>query len=474
MNKLRNSKDFFFYGISFSLKPIISILILPLVTIRIEPVLYGNYTYFVSILGLLSVIFFSWIIASVVRFLNKESEHFNIDMITIYKISKISIILYFVTFLILLFFIKNITFIFVFANLILLDLMNLVLGYYKTNGNSKKFAIHNIRRTVLNTIVLLVMFYIGINSVVSLFIGDTVYNLIFIIVIFFKLKKRTSLPSSSSLNYKKLLNFGLPLIGLGLSGSLLNNGDRLVIKNILDNGSFYLGIYSINYNIYSRIITIIIMSIMSLLPSRLYPLYERKGLYDYLNELKKYLMYFLIIATTLNIFLLFNYSNINYLLLNNSYTINSNLPILLSTAYIFFGMYQVVANYFIVEKKTMYVNYFIVIAAIVNILLNIIFIPRIGFQFAALSTLFAFLLNFILAYIFVLKKSKTSLLNFGHIILIVLNLIILCFSFIYKHNFKSDNNILIIKSILLSFISICLIAFGIYHLIRRLNKHRVY
>ena len=74
------------------------------------------------------------------------------------------------------------------------------------------------------------------------------------------------------------------------------------------------------------------------------------------------------------------------------------IPIII-VSYIFQFMYTLLVNVQFYEKKNYYVPIGTTIAAALNIVLNIIFIPRYGYQAAAVTTLISYIVLFILHYI---------------------------------------------------------------------------
>ena len=73
-----------------------------------------------------------------------------------------------------------------------------------------------------------------------------------------------------------------------------------------------------------------------------------------------------------------------------------------------FGIYGIVSNMFILEKKTKIIGLIWIIAAILNLSLNILSVPYIGILGAAIATLFAYTIAFIIT-LFYLKNFKLEI-----------------------------------------------------------------
>jgi O-antigen/teichoic acid export membrane protein len=121
-------------------------------------------------------------------------------------------------------------------------------------------------------------------------------------------------------------------------------------------------------------------------------------------------------------------------------------------SYILYYFYTLYANYYVYYKKTGIASLIIIFLAILNIVLNYIFIPKFGYFAAAYTTLFAYFLQFLLLWILVYKfvKNKDLILKIGifytDIFLFVISLIL--FFVLYF----TDFNIVIELILKLSFV----------------------
>lgn len=450
MKKDNSFLDMILYGVSYALAPIMSIFLLPIITKLFDPSIYGDYSYIKTIISMLSIIFLTWINPIILRYLNRNNVDLKTNTNSVSFLIQMCSLSFIAISAFLIVSTRDLLMLFIALDFLFKSLAGFIYAKFKANGEVKKYFINNILSVLCNYLVFFALLQFGVNSIVTIFVGTIIYNFSFLILIFTKKKK--SLFLSQKLDKYKILDvakFGIPFVLINLSGTLLNNGDRIVIRNMLVDGAKYVGIYTVNYGVYAQIISVLIVIITSLIPSYLYPLYDKGEVGVYKSGLSEFISFFLMISTIINIYVMINFQNINYILMDEDYIIKSNLPVILIVAYLFFGLYQLTANYFVASKKTHIISYFIIFSAILNLLLNIFFVPIFGFEFAAVSTLISFLVNFIVANQIVKTKLKGGVIKKDAKILIILNLIILIISYNLKFEiFFSSKTITLIYLIL--------------------------
>ena len=187
---------------------------------------------------------------------------------------------------------------------------------------------------------------------------------------------------------REFLKFGLPTIPSNFSAWIVSSSDRYLIGYIL--GLKYVAYYNPAYSLGS-LLNFIIGPLGFLLPATLSKLYEEGKR----NEVKLYLEYLLKYYLIVAIPAVFGLSVLakpilrilsTYEIAEKSYLI---VPFV-STAIVIFGIYVIMFQILVLEKRTEVAAKIWIIAAIINIFLNIIFIPKIGIIGAAITTLIAY------------------------------------------------------------------------------------
>lgn len=214
---------------------------------------------------------------------------------------------------------------------------------------------------------------------------------------------------------KEYLQFGFqvgfPIIFHSLSQTLLAQSDRVMMQ-VMDISNSEIGIYSLFYTL-SSVLTVI----LNALNNTWCPFYYdnlSNGEYDQINKkARNYIELFSILAFG---FLMLS-PEVSMIMGDESYYGGIRiLPILVSAVFFTF-MYQFPVNYEFYHKKTKIIATGTIGAAIINIVLNYLYIPRYGMYGAAIATSISYLALFALHFIIVqklkdVKKYHTSLIFF--------------------------------------------------------------
>lgn len=200
------------------------------------------------------------------------------------------------------------------------------------------------------------------------------------------------------------LKFNIPLIPHYLSGTVLNQCDRIMIARSVSNAKA--GIYSVAYNA-SFTITIVTTAINNSLVPWIYNKMREK---EYEMIEKRTAMILSFFAIVLLFFMLIIPEFVMILAPPSYQEAIGILPILVMSVFFQFlyGFFGTVEFYY---ERSIYVMLASVIAAVLNILTNLWMIPVFGYLAAAYTTLFCFVMMSCTHYIFlriVLKKEKVD------------------------------------------------------------------
>lgn len=225
-------------------------------------------------------------------------------------------------------------------------------------------------------------------------LGVTISYVISSIIIWIILFKEK--PTKMIKKYSKFgLAVGFPIIFHSLSLNILIQSDRVMMQAFNISVS-NIGIYSTYYSL-CTVLTIIASS----LNSSWSPFY-----FDDLNgkkwdKLEKKSKNYIELFTILCIGFLLLSREVSYIIADKTYWSGINvIPLLVISSYFIF-MYQFPVNYEFFHKKTKIIALGTILAAIINIILNILLIPKIGMYGAAIATAISYLLLFIVHFLIV-------------------------------------------------------------------------
>ena len=294
----------------------------------------------------------------------------------------------------------------------------------------------------------LIMYFI----ILKFFDGDLVdiayslllFKVLLIVYLSFYFKSKIYFTNVNTIILKKYLKFGLPTLPSSISFWFVNLSDRYIISFFA--GASLLGAYTASYTIGSipRVISSIITFILLIAISNLY----EKGLYNEVkNHLRFSLKYFLAFSIPYVFACFFmSYDVLILLTTNEIANLSGFIPFIVSISYLFLGIYVVFSNCLLVTKKTNKIAFAWFLSLPVNIVFNIIFIPKIGIIAAAYSTLISYFISMIYIIYFGYKEFSFDI-DWGFI---VKSFISSFFMTLFIINFKSESTSFVILEIIIS------------------------
>jgi len=282
-------------------------------------------------------------------------------------------------------------------------------------GAKQKIKIHSIFVLIdMIFIVLFASYFILIGygiygAIVGILISKILILTSMIIIVISKIG--FSIPRFA--NIKKYISFSIPLLPNNLSNWILDSSDRYIITLFL--GTAFVGYYGPGYTV-GHLISMFAAPLFFILPPVLSNYYDEKKF----NEISKVLRYSIKYYLLLAIPSVFGLSILSKSILNTLSTPEiSNIGYLITpytaVSYLLYGLKGIIGNVLIVQNKTKIIGFVVSISAIINLVLNIIIIPIMGINGAALTTLLSFILAFLLILYY---SSQAKLFNFDIIFII--------------------------------------------------------
>ena len=194
---------------------------------------------------------------------------------------------------------------------------------------------------------------------------------------------------------RESLRFGLPLVPHALAGWILTFADRAMINHYID--LTQVGIYSLGYK-FGMVMSIIVTSVnLAWAPFFMSTMTERgeEGRRTISRLATYYIAGMLFIAMGIS---LFAKEIIRLMATGGFYDSHRIIPIIVAS-YVFQGLYFIAVNQIFYIKKTKLLPFATFGAAIINILLNIWWIPAHGIIGAAWATLVSFAFMFFFTWI---------------------------------------------------------------------------
>lgn len=218
------------------------------------------------------------------------------------------------------------------------------------------------------------------------------------------------------------VKYGAPLVLLSLGSFILNLGDRFIIKMLLGNSE--LGIYSVAYNLTTNIEALIVFPFNILV----YPVYIKKWENEGKENTEDFLMKSIDIYLLISIPTIFGlYAVKDYLFqlfTTSEYYAGSSLILPLITGLLTYGLYFITVAGLFIKKKTKTISIIIIIAAGMNVIMNMILIPELGTLGAAIATLISYFFYFFVTLLLSKKYIKIKF-NFRAMLVYLISSIIM-------------------------------------------------
>lgn len=200
------------------------------------------------------------------------------------------------------------------------------------------------------------------------------------------------------------LKLAIPLIPHYISSILLNSSDRIMIQKLV--GESQAGVYNLAYTI-SICGVLINQALLQTIEPWLLKNIKNKNF----TNIKKVAYPSLVIVASINLLLILLAPDVIRIFAPSSYydAVWIMPPIILSVYFMF--MYNLFSVFEFYYETTSYISTATGIGAVLNILLNYIFIQLYGYYAAGYTTLFCYILFAIMHYIFMCKICKYQIEN---------------------------------------------------------------
>ncbi|MCM2301515.1 MAG: oligosaccharide flippase family protein [Flavobacteriaceae bacterium] len=442
-------KDTLIYGLATVLPRVINFLLVKIHTDALPASSYADNTNFYIWAGLLAVILTYGMETSFFRFYNKESKKDAIVSTSFISITITTIVFVILAYSFSDFFINIFDFeenplrLKLLIAILAIDTLSIVpFAYLRATQKSISYAtIKLVNVFVIVIINLLCLKYIPIYleqgvklpeiiqnnydltpKVNYIFIANLVGSTIsFLLLVPYLLKFKISF---DLVLLKKMLNYGWPILIAGIAYVMNENLDKYLIGKMMDKEA--MGIYSAVYKL-AIFMNLYIMAFK--LGAE--PFFFNQSSKENAKEIyAQILKYFTIIGSFALLGIIVFIDILKHFINENYWSALAIVPIIL-LANLFLGIYHNLSVWYKLTDKTRFSMYFSLLAAVVTIVVNLVFIPIIGYMASAWATLLAYGSMVIASYFYGKKYYPVTydikkILNY-----IVISVVLSAISFLY-------------------------------------------
>ena len=389
-------------GITNLILGLSGIILLPILTRTLPIEEYGIWVQSTVIIGLILAVATLGLPSTMVRFLaaaKKKEEiqesFYSIVFIVLFASAITSLLLYLFSELIAATLLNdNLTIARILALIVFIECLNFILlVFFRVFQQIKKLSIFSFLRTCLY-ITLVAYFVLSGYGILGALIGLLISNLVLFLIQAFLIVSEIGIIVPKFIHTREHLAFGLPLVPAILSHWAVNSSDVFIINIFL--GSAFVGYYSPGYVLGSNIY-MFMTPLTFLMPVVLSKYYDENNLEAVKTLLRYSLKYFLLLAIP-SVFGLSLLSKHVLTILSTPKIASQGYLItpFVALSFLVLGASAVIVQILSLEKKTKIAGVIWVMTAILNLGLNLIFIPYIGILAAAITTLIAFTFALIL------------------------------------------------------------------------------
>ncbi len=377
------------------------LILLPILTKTLPIEDYGTYVQIIVTIGLVPAVAMLGLPYTMVRYLAAAESreeirqgYYSIAGITLITAGGLSLVLYILAEPIAAALFDNqVTVTQILAAIIFLECINgLQINYFRTFQQIKRYSSITLLKTCSQLVLVGILVLAGyglFGATIGLFITDLILVLTTGVLIVSAIG--VAVPKFRHL--KEYLSFGLPTVPGNLSGWVVQSSDRYVIAILL--GTAAVGYYTPGYTL-GNLVATFVAPLSFLLPAILSKHYDENNMTGVQTILSYSLKYYLILAIPSVVGLsLLSRPLLTVLSTSDIAAEGYFITPFVALSALLFGTYAILMQVYILEKKTKFIAALWMLAAVMNLGLNIIIIPYVGIVGAAVTTLIAFSFAFI-------------------------------------------------------------------------------
>lgn len=236
-------------------------------------------------------------------------------------------------------------------------------------------------------LAVLALLFLPLAAYFSKIVGDVVALSILALICLLYMRPFIRL-SFQKKHLRYILHFSVPMMPLVLSGMILNYFDQLMINSSI--GRDEAGIYSFAYKV-GALHLALHQALVNATNPQFYE-WMREELYEKVRQQEQNILRISLLGAAFLI--LFSYEMVHLLTFKEAFRVG--LPIIpyVVLSYVLFTLYSLYSRLFMFSKKTGLASLVVVMAGVINIVLNAWYIPRYGYEVAAYTTLASYVFMF--------------------------------------------------------------------------------
>jgi len=242
---------------------------------------------------------------------------------------------------------------------------------------------------------------LGSSTPAAVIIASVLVDLAVVSIIFVRMKLYSFINPRvfSKATFRKFFFFGMPIAGMGLAMSLLNLSDRFVIIFSLGReiGSVKNGIYAANYSLSSAVFTVLMIGMMRGVYPNILKTWKNNDRQMSMSLLTQGIRNYILIGMPCVFGLSVLSDLISKTVLDAEYHSGSSVIIWVSIGMFFLGLTEYSNKPWELTSRTFPALLNSLLCGILNITVNLLFIPVYGYMTAAVTTAISYFIYYLIA-----------------------------------------------------------------------------
>jgi O-antigen/teichoic acid export membrane protein len=404
LQKTKQIRDFLFYLSGSLFLAIIAIIKLPVFTSQFTPLEFGLYSLVSITFSYLSIALYNWITSCIYRFYiqYKETNKLKVLISNIFCLYILSSVFLLLISLIWFYLASNYTIsllvILAFAFLFINQLFNMFLVILKLEGNARNYNLLQIAQSLFSFLLILYMIFRMDFRIEAIFVGQIIVTMVLLGLLFIQNRSMIRDLSISHLSVTEIRNY----IGYGFAGFISSAGvlilissDRYIIALFGDLSK--VGIYNQIYQVGQVSIYFLVTVFFNTITPRFNKILIGYNQH-YENELIEYINYYILLVLPVAFYLSMFARQVAQFLLGVEFRQGYYMiPWIIGSSFIY-GLTLFNETKMKFDNNLAPVIKGVIVACILNVGLNFLLIPKLGYSWAAITTLVAYLFLFIYYY----------------------------------------------------------------------------
>jgi O-antigen/teichoic acid export membrane protein len=259
----------------------------------------------------------------------------------------------------------------------------------------------------IKLIAMVCLFYLGVQNYLAILLGNFIADTLLALLVAWRLRLTLSLKNVSFTPIKTFMAYGYPLIGLSFTMMIMSVSDRYVIKYFYSSAE--VGIYTANYSVASAAFTLLTVGLMRAVYPNILAQFQKGDMPSTENLLYQSMRLYMLIAVPAAFGLWMISQAVSSFVLDAAYTEGALIIGYVAFGMVFLGLSEYASKPFELMKQTKTIFYISVAGAILNIILNFLFVPVYGYVVAALTTAAAYAFHGTMMFYFGSKRIPLRL-----------------------------------------------------------------